>query len=227
MITTNVYHRVFQIGVGDSTGTYFTVDIEGKQYLVTARHVIDGWEPRQSLRIFHDNQWKKNELSLVGNCEGEIDIAVLAPPIQLSPAFPLPATAGGIVWGQDGYFLGFPYGWYGDIAKMNRNFPMPFVKKAILSCTYMADDGIQHFFLDGHNNPGFSGGPVVFKEPGKIEFKVASVISGYRYTNELILSGGEAVPLAYKYNTGIIVSYGIKHAVGLINENPIGVPIKA
>jgi len=227
MITTNVYHRVFQLAVGDSTGTCFTVDIESKQYLVTARHLIHGWEPGQTLRIFHDNQWKEIGLSLVGRCEGQIDIAVLAAPMQLSPALPLPATAGGIVWGQDVYFLGFPYGWYGDIGEMNRNFPMPFVKKAILSCTYMADDGVQHFFLDGHNNPGFSGGPVVFKEPSKNEFKVASVISGYRYTNEPIFYGEEAVPLAYRYNTGIIVSYGIKHAVDLINKNPIGVPIKA
>jgi hypothetical protein len=91
----------------------------------------------------------------------------------------------------------------------------------------MQDDGVQHFFLDGHNNPGFSGGPVVFKEPNKNEFKVASVISGYRYTNEPIFAGEEKVPLAYRYNTGIIISYGIKHGVDLIESNPIGLPIKA
>ena len=82
-------------------------------------------------------------------------------------------------------------------------------------------------FLDGHNNPGFSGGPVVFKEPNKNEFKVALVISGYRYTHEPIFIGDQQVPLAYHYNTGIIVSYGVKHAVDVINENPIGLPIRA
>jgi S1-C subfamily serine protease len=226
MITSNVLHRVFRLGVGESTGTCFTIDIEEKQYVVTARHLIEGWEPNQKFHIFHDNQWKEIELSLVGRCEGEIDIAVLAAPIHLSPALPLPATAGGIVWGQDVYFLGFPYGWYGEIGSMNRNFPMPFVKKAVLSCTYIKDDGVQHFFLDGHNNPGFSGGPVVFKEPNKTEYKVASVISGYRYTNEPVFADGREVPLAYRYNTGIIVSYGIKHALDLINANPIGLPVK-
>jgi hypothetical protein len=139
---------------------------------------------------------------------------------------PLPATAGGIVWGQDVYLLGFPYGWYGDLGEMNRNFPLPFVKKAILSCTYMKDDGVQHFFLDGHNNPGFSGGPVVFKEPHRSEFKVASVISGYRYTHEPVFAGKEELALAYRYNTGIIISYGIKHAVDMISANPSGLPIK-
>lgn len=227
MITTNVYHRVFQVKIGESTGTCFTVDIEGKQYIITARHVIDGWNPGEDIQIFHEKKWKSIDLSLVGRCEGEIDIAVLSAPIQLSPKFDLPASAGGIIWGQDVYFLGFPYGWYGDIGEMNRHFPMPFVKKAILSCTFMQDDGVQHFFLDGHNNPGFSGGPVVFKKPNKNEFKVASVISGYRYTNEPIFAGEEKVPLAYRYNTGVIISYGIKHAVDLIESNPIGLPIKA
>jgi S1-C subfamily serine protease len=227
MITNNVYHRVFQIQAGESTGTCFTIDIEQKQYVVTARHLIEGWKSGQRIRIFHDNEWKEIELTLVGRCGGEIDIAVLAPPLQLSPPLSLPANAGGIVWGQDVYFIGFPYGWHGDIGEMNRNFPMPFVKKAILSCTYMKGDGVQHFFLDGHNNPGFSGGPVVFKEPNKNEFKVASVISGYRYTHEPIFIGDQQMPLAYRYNTGIIVSYGVKHAVDVINENPIGLPIRA
>jgi S1-C subfamily serine protease len=227
MITTNVYHRVFQIKVGESTGTCFTVDIDQKQYIVTARHVIDGWHPGDTIQIFHENQWKRIDLSLVGRCEGEVDIAVLSAPIQISPTLALLATAGGIIWGQDVYFLGFPYGWYGDIGEMNRNFPMPFVKKAILSCTFMQNNGVQHFFLDGHNNPGFSGGPVVFKESNKNEFKVAAVISGYRYTNEPIFAGEAQVPLAYRYNTGIIISYGIKHAVDLIESNPIGLPIKA
>ncbi len=165
-------------------------------------------------------------MKLVGRCEGEIDIAVLSAPIQLSPVFDLPATAAGIVWGQDVYFLGFPYGWYGDIGKTNRDFPMPFVKKAILSCVFTGDKGVQHFFLDGHNNPGFSGGPVVFKEPNKKDFKVASVISGYRYMNEPIFAGEDQVPLMYRYNTGIIISYGIKYAVDLIEVNPAGLPLK-
>ncbi|MEI8174029.1 MAG: serine protease [Deltaproteobacteria bacterium] len=227
MITNNVYHRVFQIKVGKSTGTCFTIDIEQKQYVVTARHLIQEWEPGQRMHIFHDKEWKEIEMTLVGRCGGEIDIAVLAPLFQLSPPLSLPATSGGIVWGQDVYFLGFPYGWYGDIGELNRNFPMPFVKKAILSCTYMKSDGVQHFFLDGHNNLGFSGGPVVFKELNNNEFKVASVISGYRYTHEPILAGEQEVALAYRYNTGIIVSYGIKHAVEVISDNPIGLPIRA
>jgi Trypsin-like peptidase domain len=221
-----VYYRAYQIKVGESIGTCFTIYVGDKQYLITARHIIDSWNPNQSIQTFHENQWKHIELGLVGRCEGEIDIAVLSAPILISPTSNLPATSGGIVWGQDVYFLGFPYGWYGDIGELNRNFPMPFVKKAILSCMFMQqDDRIQRFFLDGHNNPGFSGGPVVFRESNSNEFKVASVISGYRYTNEPIFDGEEQIPLAYRYNTGIIISYGIGHAIEIIEANPIGLPI--
>lgn len=134
---------------------------------------------------------------------------------------------GGIVYGQDVYFLGFPYGMTGEIGQMNRDFPLPFVKKAIVSCLQTTQKDAQLLFLDGHNNPGFSGGPVVFKEPNKNDFKVAGVISGYRYNEEPIYQGDQQVPLAYRYNTGIIFSYGIKHAVDIIKSTPIGFEIKA
>src|SRR5712691_1662146 len=40
LITANFIHRTFRIRCGPSIGTAFTVDIDGRQYLVTARHVI-------------------------------------------------------------------------------------------------------------------------------------------------------------------------------------------
>ncbi len=109
---------------------------------------------------------------------------------------------------------------------MNRDFPIPFVKKAIVSCMMFEND-MQIFFLDGHNNPGFSGGPVIFKEPNSNGFKVASVISGYRYAKEPIYQNGAAVPLELRANTGIVISYGIKHAIDLIESNPVGFQISA
>jgi len=215
------------IEICNKTGTCFTIDIDGKQYLITARHLVDDWVQSQPFHIFHDKQWREIKLSLVGKCKGKIDIAVLTSPFQLSPAYALPATAKNIIFGQDVYFLGFPYGWYGNNeAEILGKFPMPFVKKAILSCSCIEQDGGQQFYLDGHNNPGFSGGPVVYKQLGKNKYKVASVISGYRYTYEPVFAKEKELPLAYKYNTGIIISNDIKYAVELINENPIGVSIK-
>lgn len=102
---------------------------------------------------------------------------------------------------------------------------MPFVKKAILSTMSRTADGIERLFLDGHNNPGFSGGPVVWAEAGRNAYKVAGVISGYREENEPVYVGGEPTAMAYRYNTGIIIAYGIEHATHLIEHNPIGLEL--
>jgi S1-C subfamily serine protease len=227
LITTNIIQRTFHIQVGDSTGTCFTVDVNGNQYLVTAKHVVKDLNGTCNIRIFHENQWKDIQVIVVGHCKGDIDISVLTAQLQLSPAFPLEPTSEGMIYGQDVYFLGFPYGMTGEVGALNRDFPLPFVKKAVISCMYTTDNGTKMFFLDGQNNPGFSGGPVVFKEQNKNDYKVTSVISGFRYTEEPVYQGDNKVPLAYRYNTGIIISYGIKHAVDLIESNPIGFKLEA
>lgn len=224
MITLNVYQRVFQIKVSDGTATCFAIDIEDKQYLVTARHVIENLKDGQCAEIFHEDQWKNIPLTIVGKCDEPVDVAVLATNIQIAPAIPLEASPIGMVLGQDVYFLGFPYGLSGEIGSINRDFPLPFVKKAILSCVQNSD-GLHCLYLDGHNNPGFSGGPVVFKEANKKDFKVAAIVSGYLRQRKPIYDGITQLPLEYIYNTGIVVSYSIQHALDLVKTNPVGAKI--
>ncbi|HEY3520038.1 MAG TPA: trypsin-like peptidase domain-containing protein, partial [Rhodanobacteraceae bacterium] len=137
MITSNVYHRIFQIRLGENTGTCFTIDIDNKQYLITARHVLDKWDPSSKGYLCHTDEWKELALTIAGIGTGAADIAVLTTNRQLSPNLPMEPTAAASVWGQDVYFLGFPYGWRVNVdANLNRGFPLPFVKKAIISCMY-------------------------------------------------------------------------------------------
>ena len=222
MITTNVFQRTLHIQVGDAVGTCFTIEISNRQYLVTANHVVKDLNGTCDVRIFHDNQWKNIQVTVVGHCSGNIDISVLTAPLQVSPTFPFEATSAGMAYGHDVYFLGFPYGMTTEVGSLNNDYPFPFVKKAIVSCMQLTDDGVQINYLDGQNNPGFSGGPVVFKKPNEIDYKVAAVISGFAGVHEPVYQGADKLPLTYKYNTGIIISYGIKHAVDLIKSNPIG-----
>jgi hypothetical protein len=56
---------------------------------------------------------------------------------------------------------------------------------------------------------------------------VASVVSGYRYENEPIYAGNTPTLLAYRYNTGIIISYSIRYAVEMAQANPIGFQLSA
>lgn len=226
MITANVIHRVFHIRVGTVSGTAFTIEHDERQYLVTAAHVVSSLNGPYEVELLHENRWKKMRLELTG-IASNADIAVLAPPFQLSPALTMPIGAGGAVYGQDVYFLGFPYGISPDSGSINRAFPFPLVKKGCLSA-FTKENGANVVLLDGHNNPGFSGGPVVFAQQGQpstSRFKVMSVISGYRFAEEPAYQGGAATPITVRANTGIIISYDIKHGVEEITKNPNGVQI--
>ena len=229
MITTNVIHRVFYLRLQEQNGTGFAIDVDGKQYLITAKHLVANIRGKDTLNIFHENKWKSVDIFLVGHCGDDVDISVLAMDYQLSPDFKMEPSSGGLAYGQDVYFLGFPYLDGAGLSGINRSFPLPFVKKAIVSCFRSFKPEMTTkpdlILLDGHNNPGFSGGPVVFKEIGKKEYKVASVISAYQFSKEPVYQGEEKTNFEYRANTGIIISHSIKFAIDVIKSNPIGVPI--
>lgn len=228
MITTNALSRTFHLRYGGQTATGFLVDIESRQYLVTAKHFVPDVTNTVVLELFHDSKWKQVPAQLVGHGEGEVDISVLAlGQLMVAADCTLKPDMANIVLGQEAFFLGFPYGLFSLVGEMNSNYPVPFVKRATVSSVSVSTDKPTIVFLDGHNNKGFSGGPVLFKEYGHGELKVAAVISGYRFANEPTFHGDQELPITYRYNTGIIISYGIKHAVDLAKANPIGFPTAA
>ena len=225
MITKHVIQRVFQIRCGEKRGSCFTIDVDEKQYICTAKHVLDGFGSGK-VELFHDGKWKYLDVECVGYGSNDTDICVLSSQMQLSLPSPLEPTADGIVLSQEVFFLGFPYGIATEMGDLNRQFPVPFVKKAILSARPQGDQRV--LLLDGHNNPGFSGGPVVFIKAGqpKNRYRVASIVSAYRSAPEPIVDqGGAKTPLTYHANTGIVISYDIRHALDAIHANPIGCPI--
>ena len=228
MITTNVIQRVFHLRVKESTGTVFALDHEGKQYLITASHVLKEMTSLDEIEIFHGRQWKGLPTAMVGIAESA-DIAVLAPKIQLAPPYQLEATMGGMLFGQQVYFLGFPLGMMGDSGQMNRDFPFPLVKSGILSGVEVGEAA--KIWVDGHNNPGFSGGPLIFirvEDQFKKDraYKVAGVISAYRVSALPVYNReGHEIGLS-RENTGIVLANGIQPALDLINASPIGHELK-
>lgn len=220
MITLNVIQRVFHLKYGQGTGTCFTVDYEGKQYLVTARHVISGLKDNDSIEIYFNGNWATTQVKVTGHHK-TADVSVFTIDTLLAARKMEPTTTG-IIYGQDTFFLGFPYRLQDEKnGQINRNFPLPLVKKATLSCMTSDDTG-KYFLLDGINNPGFSGGPVVFTEPNKIDFKVAAIISGYHSSEEPTYNNNQVTPISIRANTGIIVAYEIENAIDLIKANPNG-----
>ena len=202
MITSNFIHRTFRIKCGNSVGTGFTIDIDNKQYLVTAKHVVQAFGPAVELEIFENETWSSIPAKLVAHHPGDVDISVLAPAKPLSPSnLPIIASSEGLIYGQDVFFLGFPYGVLSQVIFGKSGYPLPLVKKATFSS--LAGN---IYLLDGHNNPGFSGSPVIFSQGNGPPTHVGGIISGYRFSQEPVFLDKTATTYTYRENTGIIIS---------------------
>ena len=92
MVTANVIQRVLNIRIDDSQGSAFTIEREGREYVVTARHVVEGIEGAQRTAVVFDDEWRDIDFSVVGVAEGDVDVAVLACGQQLSPTYPFEAS---------------------------------------------------------------------------------------------------------------------------------------
>lgn len=225
LVTANALHRTFCISFKDKVGTCFTIDVSGKQYIITARHIVDGIKHNDRISIRFKGTWSEFGVELVGE-DADTDTAVLAPDQLISVLHPLPASISGLAVSQEVYFLGYPYALSSNIEILNYSFPLPFVKTAIVSAFEVDASRVKIIFLDGYNNPGFSGGPVVFAAPGHQDLKVAGVVSGFRWEWERVFAEEIESSLKYRQNTGIVIAYSIDYALALIEKNPVGYPME-
>ena len=249
-LTTNVYDRVLMVRIGTTYGTAFALDVDGRQYIVTAKHVVAELGTEGTLLIDKSDMWVPVPVK-VFRCDDPVDIAVLVPPRQLTVTYPLEATMQGVRYGQDMYFAGFPYGLHTNAPALNGGYPVAFVKKAVMSGE-ISEAGASEILLEGYNNPGFSGGPLVYRDLDRTAsvYKVAGVIKGFRadiapiFKQEVIRPDqvtqddiakerivrshdGRTLRLnetgeVVKLNTDILVAYNISYALALIRKNPIG-----
>jgi hypothetical protein len=227
MITANIYNRVFFIKASQY-GTAFTIEVDDREYLVSARHLFESPGETKSIKLMYDKRWLDVPVELVGACRGEIDITVFASALSLTPKeFEVPPTSAGATLGQDVYFAGFPYKMWTNLGSVMTNRPAPFIKKGTLSSAFDFSDGIRRIYVDAINNEGFSGAPLVFSKVGRPmnELSFLGVVSGFKTEYEPVLcQDGEPNGMTVAYNTGFLLAYGIEHAVDLIRSNPIGKP---
>ncbi len=119
---------------------------------------------------------------------------------------------------QDSYFLGFPFNLvFKTGMEINKHFPIPWCKKGIISACIIDDptDGTM-IFLDGQNNPGFSGGPIVIVDLDR-KSRIIGVVSGYINDSEKKIPTpmGDLHTLE---NSGIVKAYSINHAIEIIKK---------
>ena len=105
-VTSNILQRVFLIKYSDKLGSSFTIDIKDRQYLVTARHLVNGIKDGDVIQLFHENKWKSFNVKPLYTQPPEVDIVVLVLPFEI-PGNPVEAVIGGYGVSQNMYFLGF------------------------------------------------------------------------------------------------------------------------
>lgn len=251
-MTSNVLRRTKRILVGAGAGTAFTIDVDKRQYLVTAKHVVAGINgDKGKVKICENADCEEIEVTIL-RCPDPIDIAVLIPPKQMTVTYALPPEGKGMVIGQDVYFVGYPYG---DLAltTLAGTESIGFVRKGVFSAQQKGEN-FTRMYIDGRNNEGFSGSPLVYLPQGKpgFDFKVAGVISGYRSdftevkklmpiaanaitpedrSQNLIVDMADGshrkltgTETYVQGNSGIVIVYPIEHAVEIIKASEVKGP---
>ena len=222
MVQMEIINRVLRIRFAGSVATAFTLEQDNVQFIITAKHVFENakWPNTATIELLIDGIYQSFPVDIQYPKDEQIDIAVLRTnPYQiLTPFMGNSFSTKGMTYGQDVYFLGYPYNFDDLLAGFpGSNSPLPFVKKACLSGMLAPSPSI--LFLDGHNNPGFSGGPVCFKKAGDKLFTIAGVISGYRYSKLPVFDNMNKKTEYYiKENTGIINAADISFAVNIAKE---------
>ena len=232
--TTNVVQKTFLIMQNGRSGTAFAIENDGREYLVTARHVIRN--AGAPIEILHDKKWKRLPVNGTFRHSDEPDVATITLNVQIAPRHATQTTTAGVVMGQDMTFLGFPFGWNNTQFGFNNGYPIPFVKAAALSAVVKNGANVV-VYLDGHNNPGFSGGPIVADRDPKDALdsgpKIIGIVSGFppektphpsEFDPPLTSLGGFPVrdDHVHPTNSGFVKGYSIEHAVELIEANPHG-----
>ena len=248
--TSNILTRISMIESATSRGTVFSIDVDGREYWITAKHVITGakhppygsiTKTSERLKLLQGQQWLSIEFKII-DPGTDIDIAVLAPPqpILNSPLSSLKATSDGVTLGGNCQFLGYPYGEGWPIQyQTGGSYWAPYIKHCGISAMGMTPQLL--WILDGINNAGFSGGPVIYLTG--LQQQVFAVVSGYRAEPTDVISSPVQTPpkppvpqrkssqaatkkvetkQVVNVNSGFIFAYDIKHAIDAIQKNPLG-----
>jgi hypothetical protein len=240
--TNNVFFRITMVESQFGRGTMFSIDVDGREYWITAKHIITGAEHPPygsvdtmrpvSLKVLdpsaNEEHWLTIMFSVV-DAGKDIDVVALAAP-KILLRNPLPNASvemKGVTLGGDCEFLGFPFGggWRATFEN-GQGYWLPYVKH----CTISSIPGNSVLILDGINNHGFSGGPVLYQTGANQQ--IVGVISGYVQEPADVIPSAQRIqrprktkpnrPAHVNLNSGFIIAYFVTPAIEAIRKNPVG-----
>ena len=228
---------VFRFQYGNRAGTCFALEADGRQYIITARHLVQGIRDHDSVRVFLGQRWQEIKVKAIFPRNPKTDIVALFSNRNVAPRRGISTAEAALPIGQELYFLGFPFGLSTQIDEPLAR-PIPFVNRAFLSAVDSRFGAGNVLYLDGHNNPGFSGGPVIARSHDeKQPLQIVGVLSAYRVqlnretiTEKTDTYSGAIEKKSRRFvqeNSGILVAYHISEIIKAIRLNPTGLPMAA
>ena len=215
-----ILESTFNIFYSSVNGTAFIINGTKGQYLVTAKHIFgNAVKPDTFVDILIKGGKIEKKLSckVYYHDNPHVDIAVL----KLDTAIILGETLllgkrSSYYLAQECLFLGYPLlnlGTKTDIGKV------PFIKRAIISA-FHEENKVNLMLLDGHNNPGFSGGPVITYSESMDKQFIIGIISGYipQPQSVNVTYGTVKNQLLINENSGIIISYPSEYIEEILNK---------
>lgn len=213
-----ILQRTLFIKAGNEYGTAFSIDDNGKLYLATAKHVVTGLgTSNATIQIGQSGTWKDYQIpKILFPPSEDVDIAVLETTEKVPQPFKIGniSKSGGTTFGQQVWFLGYPWG----IHTRAGGAELPFIKRGTLSAIDGTNQDAVIYYIDGFNNPGFSGGPILYWDFSDRAYKICGVVKGYKEDTAKILVNGEHVDTQLLVNSGILVGYSIRHAIQAIEK---------
>jgi S1-C subfamily serine protease len=217
-----ILERTLFIKAGNEAGTAFMVDYQGKAYLVTAKHVVAGLpENKATIQVWQQDQWKDyHAVKTLFPSSGDVDIAVFETAEKVPKPYVVAVVAvgsmSGPTMGQQVWFLGYPWG---IGSRWSNGVKAPFIKRGTMSAIDATKPDAIVIYIDGFNNPGFSGGPIVYWDFSQHAYRILGVVKGYKEDTAKVLINGAHVDTQLLVNSGILVAYSIEHAMKAIEES--------
>jgi hypothetical protein len=220
------------------TGTCFMLTRNGQQYFVTAAHLFESSHKsgeEVTVQLVVQNEPQSYQAKIYYHPDRKVDIAVLKFSETISQNASIPDELSkykdtitkvfrGVgfstdsIWvtvGSETYFLGYPLG---NLGTELFGIKFPLLKKAIIS-GFVKHNGVDVLLLDGHNNLGFSGGPVIAYDVPSKQMRIVGVISGY--LPEPINVRQKNSMASVEENSGIIVCYDMHYIMEIFRKNAL------
>ena len=196
--------------------TCFMINKDGEQYFVTAAHLFKSTHKSGDvvpIRMLIRNELEPFDAKVYFHADKNIDIAIMKLPEKVSQGRGISMDTTLVAFGLPVFFYGFPLT---NMGTVGLGIKFPLVKKAIVSGS-VKYNGVDVLVLDGHNNRGFSGGPVLAYDTSINKMCIVGVTSGFFPETRSVQYKGDK--LSFDENSGIILCYGRRYIEDIFNKN--------